>query len=121
MFSVALTIGATHDVGDTQFGHRRQLDVKSGTITGDKLQGTVQAGGLDYELTLSNGAMELEEILIMKASDNTTFFVRNCGVAAAGDTVVRIVPDFEVAQPGSRATDPWGSGRPRQARSADRR
>ena len=96
-FTVTLTVGATHDVGDTQFGHRRQLDVKGGQITGDRLQGTVLTGGLDYELTLSTGAMEVEEINILKASDNTTIFMRNCGVAAAGDATVRIVPDIEVS------------------------
>ena len=103
VFSVSLTVSATHDVGDTQFGKRRQLDVSGGTITGDKLKGTVLTGGLDYELTLSTGAMELEEILIYKASDNTNIFVRNCGVAAPGDSVVRIVPDIEAPTAGSYA------------------
>jgi hypothetical protein len=100
-FSVALTVSATHDVGNTQFGKRRQLDVSGGTITGDKLKGTVLTGGLDYELTLSNGAMELEEVLIWKTSDNVSIFVRVCGVAAAGDSVVRIVPDIEAPTSGS--------------------
>jgi len=102
-FSVALTVSATHDVGNTQFGHRRQLDVSGGTITGDKLKGTVVTGGLDYELTLSNGAMELEEVLIWKTSDNVNIFTRICGVAAAGDSVVRIVPDIEAPTSGSYA------------------
>src|SRR6185503_6321927 len=103
VFSVALTVSATHDVGNTQFGHRRQLDVSGGTITGDKLKGTVLTGGLDYELTLSSGAMELEEVLIWKTSDNVTIFTRICGVAAAGDSVVRIVPDIEAPTSGSYA------------------
>ena len=102
-FSVSLTVSATHDVGNTQFGHRRQLDVAGGSITGDKLKGTVLTGGLDYELTLSTGAMELEEVLIWKTSDNITIFTRICGVAAAGDAVVRIVPDIEAPTAGSYA------------------
>ncbi|HXU04312.1 MAG TPA: DUF3237 family protein, partial [Polyangia bacterium] len=102
-FSVALTVSATHDVGSTQFGHRRQLDVSGGTITGDKLKGTVLTGGLDYELTLATGATELEEVLIWKTSDNVTIFTRICGVAAAGDSVVRIVPDVEAPTSGSYA------------------
>jgi hypothetical protein len=105
VFTVTLTLGGTHDVGQTQFGHRRQLDVKGGQITGDRLQGTVLVGGLDYELTLSTGAMELEEINILKASDNTTILMRNCGVAAAGDAAVRIVPDIEVST--SNAANSW--------------
>jgi hypothetical protein len=103
VFSVSLNVSATHDVGNTQYGKRRQLDVSGGTITGDKLKGTVLSGGLDYELTLSNGAMELEEVLVYKTSDNTSIFLRNCGVAAAGDRVVRIVPDIEAPTSGSYA------------------
>jgi len=102
-FTASLTISATHDVGNTQFGHRRQLDVSGGTITGDKLKGTVVTGGLDYELTLSTGAIELEEVLIWKTSDNVSIFTRVCGVAAAGDTVVRVVPDIEAPTSGSYA------------------
>ena len=102
-FSVSLTLSATHNVGNTQYGKRRQLDVSGGTITGDKIKGTVLTGGLDYELTLSTGAVELEEVLIYKTSDNTSIFVRNCGVAAAGDSVVRIVPDIEAPTGGSYA------------------
>lgn len=102
VFSVSLNVSATHNVGNTQYGKRRQLDISGGTITGDKLKGTVMTGGLDYELTLSNGAMELEEILILKTSD-TTIFTRVCGVAAAGDSAIRIVPDFEAPTSGSAA------------------
>lgn len=102
VFSVSLTVSATHDVGNTQFGKRRQLDISGGTISGDKLNGTVMTGGLDYELTLSTGAMELEEVLILKTSD-TTIFARMCGVAAPGDSVVRIVPDLEAPTSGSAA------------------
>jgi hypothetical protein len=102
-FTVALTVSATHDVGTTQYGKRRQLDVSGGTITGDKLKGSVLTGGLDYELTLSTGAMELEEVLIWKTSDNVSIFVRVCGVAAAGDSAIRIVPDIEAPTSGSYA------------------
>lgn len=102
-FSLSLTVSAIHDVGNTQFGKRRQLDVSGGTITGQKLSGTVLTGGLDYELTLSTGAMEVEEILIWKTSDNTTIFTRICGVAAPGDGVVRIVPDIEAPTSSSYA------------------
>jgi hypothetical protein len=47
--------------------------------------------------------MELEEILIWKTSDNTNIFASLCGVAAEGDSVVRIVPDIEAPTSGSYA------------------
>ena len=79
--------------------------MKGGQITGDRLQGTVLTGGLDYELTLSTGAMEVEEIYILKTSDNTTIFMRTCGVAAPGDAAVRIVPDIEA--PTASTANAW--------------
>lgn len=95
VFSAALSVSAVHDVGNTQYGKRRQLDVSGGTITGDKLKGQVSSGGLDYELTLSTGTVELEEVLVYKTDDNTSIFVRNCGVGLTADQPVRIVPDIE--------------------------
>ncbi|WP_437755391.1 DUF3237 domain-containing protein [Sorangium sp. So ce1389] len=103
VFRATLELGETHDVGTTQFGDRRLLDVTGGTLTGDRIQATFLTGGMDLELTLSNGSIELEEINILRASDGTLIYMRSCGVAAAGDGVVRVVPDFEVAQSSSLA------------------
>ncbi|WP_437622146.1 DUF3237 domain-containing protein [Sorangium sp. So ce1151] len=103
VFRATLQLGDTHDVGTTQFGHRRLVDVTGGTLTGDEIQATFLTGGMDLELTLSNGSVELEEINILRASDGTLIYLRSCGVAPAGDAVVRIVPDFEVAQSSSLA------------------
>jgi hypothetical protein len=40
---------------------------------------------------------------VLKASDGTFIYLRTCGVAPAGDSEVRIVPDFEVATSSSLA------------------
>lgn len=102
-YKATLKIGAIHDVGTTQYGKRRILDITGGDMKGDKVSATVDNLGLDYELTLSNGAMELEQIMMIHGSDKSVNFLRVCGVAAAGDSVVRVVPDFEAANSGSLA------------------
>jgi hypothetical protein len=96
-FTISIELGEIHDVGATQYGERRLLDMKSGMLKGDDIQATLLAGGLDLELTLSNGSVELEQLVMLRASDNSLIFLRTCGVASAGDSMVRIVPDFEVA------------------------
>ncbi len=103
VFSASLQLGTIHDVGATQYGHRRVIDVKGGTFTGSRVQGSFVTGGLDLELTLSNGALELEEIDVLKTSDGTLIYMRGCGMALAGDSTVRVVPDFEVATSSSYA------------------
>jgi hypothetical protein len=103
VFKGTLKVGGIHDVGKTQYGKRRILDITGGDLKGDKITATVDTGGLDYELTLSNGAMELEQIMMLHTSDKTVIFLRVCGVAPAGDSVVRVVPDFEAGTSSSYA------------------
>ena len=103
VFSASLQVTATQDVGTTQYGHRRILDIGGGSATGSRLQATFLKGGFDFELTLSNGVVEEEQIDVLKASDGTLIYLRTCGVAPAGDSEVRIVPDFEVATSSSFA------------------
>jgi len=97
VFDATFDLGDTHDVGATQYGHRRVVDVRGGSLTGPKLKASVLTGGLELELTLANGAVELEQLHMLRASDNTLIYLRGCGLAPAGETTVRFVPDFEVA------------------------
>ena len=101
-FSITLNIPAKHDVGKTQYGQRRLLDVSGGTITGDRLQGTVVTGGLEYELTLDNGVVEYQSINVLDTSAGR-IFVRSCGVAASEGSEARIIPDFEAPTSGNNA------------------
>lgn len=100
-FSISFQIGATHDVGDTPYGHRRLFDVKGGTISGDKLKGSVVTGGLEYDLVLSNGVVEYHGINILKASDGAYVFLRTCGVSPSASAEARVVPMFDAATSGS--------------------
>jgi hypothetical protein len=93
-FSITFQYSAVHVVGNTKFGYRRQFDITGGSVTGTKLSATVLTGGLDYELTLSTGSMEIEQINILRAG-TTPILMRNAGVAPAGAKYARIVLDFE--------------------------
>lgn len=97
-FGITLQIGAIREMGITKFGRRRQYDIKGGSVTGTKLNGTVLSGGLDYDLTLSNGSGEVEQIVIFRA-DNVPILMRNAGVVSAGSANARVVLDFEAPNP----------------------
>jgi hypothetical protein len=101
-FTITLNIQAEHEVGKTPYGQRRLLDVSGGTITGDRLQGTVLTGGLEYELTLDNGVVEYQGINVLNTSAGR-IFVRSCGVARDRDSGARIIPDFEATTSGGNA------------------
>ncbi len=102
-FTITLDITAEHEVGNTPYGFRRLLDVGGGTITGDRLSGSVDSGGLEYELTLSNGVMEYQGINILNTSDGSKIFVRSCGVAPDDNSTPRVIPDFEASTNGAYA------------------
>jgi hypothetical protein len=101
-FTITLTIPAQHDVGKTPYGERRLLEVSGGKIAGDRLQGTVVTGGLEYELTLDNGVVEYQGINVLDTSAGR-IYVRSCGVAHDKDSEARVIPDFEAATSGSNA------------------
>lgn len=103
VLTAKLELGEAHDVGATPLGHRRVVDVKGGSLSGDRAKATVLTGGLELELKLSNGATELEQLHVLRAEDGTLIHLRSCGVAPVGDEVVRVVPQFEVSKTSSLA------------------
>lgn len=95
-------LDAIYDVGQTPYGKRQAVVTQTGTMKGPKIAGTVLAGGLDYQLTLANGVVELEQILVLRLSDNQHVIMRNAGVGANADDL-RVVYDFEASTTGAFA------------------
>lgn len=102
VFEASLEVGEVYAVGVTQYGERRVLDIADGATVG-AFEATFLNGGLDLELTLTNGAVELEQVNMLRASDGSLIYMRSCGVAPTGSSEVRIIPDFEVANSSSLA------------------
>lgn len=94
-----LQLGAVLELGQTQYGMRRVLPIDGGTFTGPEIGGDVMAGGLDWELTLPSGAIELEARLILETDSGARIYLRVCGVAAGSG--VRVVLDFEAGASGA--------------------
>jgi len=89
----------SYDVGNTPYGLRKVYVLQEGTVTGEKINGLVMSGGLDFELSLSNGAMEIEQVVVLKTDHGKYIYLRNLGTA--GDrSDVRMAPDFEAPNAG---------------------
>jgi hypothetical protein len=101
VFEVELEVGEVYDLGTTQYGDRVLTEIQGGAMTG-MVTGQFMTRGLDWQLTLPNGSVEVEQVNIFTASGGTVYF-RNCGVSAAGGEKVRIVPDFEAPTGGALA------------------
>ena len=94
IFAMDVPLDRTADIGRTPFGERRVAVGLEGSVKGPKLSATVMPGALDFELVLSNGAIEIEQILVLQASDGSYIYVRNAGTGADSKDV-RVVLDFE--------------------------
>ena len=103
VFDAELKVGEIHDIGDTQYGHRHQIDITGGAVKGSKLNAEVLSRGLDYQLVLSNGAVEVEQLNIFRTGDGALIYARTCGTAPASGADVRITMDFEAPNGGAYA------------------
>jgi hypothetical protein len=89
-----MNLDKVYEVGKTPYGQRQVFVIKDGTITGEKIQGTVLPGALDFQLTLSNGVIEIEQVLVFRTNDGKYIYMRNAGTGT-NEKDVRIVMDFE--------------------------
>lgn len=94
LFTAEVPLDRVADIGRTQYGRRQVAVGQQGTVTGTKLNGTVMTGGLDFELALANGVIEIEQILVLRTADGKYVYARTAGTGADANDV-RIVMDFE--------------------------
>ncbi len=71
-------------------------------MKGEKINGTILPGGLDFQLQISNGVLEIEQLLVLRTDDGKNIFVRNAGTGEKQDDV-RIVADFEAPNDSAHA------------------
>jgi hypothetical protein len=101
VFTAEMPLDRLADVGKTQYGRRQVAIAGEGRVTGSKLSGTVMTGALDFELTLENGVVEVELVMVVKTADGKYVFARSGGTGPDARDV-RVVMDFE-APNGSEA------------------
>jgi hypothetical protein len=94
VFEANLSLDQAYDIGRTPYGQRNVIVVQGGTVSGQKINGSVMPGGLDFQLSFSNGSMEIEQIFVLKTGDGKYIYLRSAGTAADRSDV-RMVPDFE--------------------------
>ena len=94
VFEAEMKLDRVADIGRTQYGRRQVAVVQEGTLTGQRLTGSIMTGALDFELTLTNGIIELEQIFVLRTSDGRYVYLRAAGTGPDAKDV-RLVMDFE--------------------------
>ncbi|HEY3518237.1 MAG TPA: DUF3237 domain-containing protein [Gammaproteobacteria bacterium] len=101
-FEIEIPLERAVKVGETQYGMRRVAVGLDGSVKGARLSGVVTPGALDFELTLANGTIEIEQTLVLRTTDGSYVYARNAGVGPGADDV-RLVMDFEAPDGGEYA------------------
>jgi hypothetical protein len=94
VFEATMKLDQVYAVGKTPYGQRDVFVIQGGTLSGEKINGSVMPGGLDFQLSFSNGGMEIEEIFVLRTGDGKYIYLRNAGTAA-DKSDVRMALDFE--------------------------
>lgn len=118
LFLTELPVEDVCKVGDTPYGKRTVSVLGRGAISGGAFQGEVLPGGLDFELELSDGSLEVEQVLIWRMSDGSVLYSRNAGVGISKSDV-RVVLDVEAPNEGPYASLNRGTYVARRVWNAD--
>jgi hypothetical protein len=116
VFEANMRLDQVYEMGRTPHGQRTVFVIQGGTVSGEKLTGSVMPGGLDLQLSFSNGGMEIEEISVLRMSEGNYIYLRSAGTAA-DQSDVRMVPDLEAPSTSSYS---WlNTGKPAGRRVVD--
>ena len=108
IFEITIPLERAVEIGRTQYGSRRVAVGLEGSVAGPRLTAAVMPGALDFELALANGTVEIEQTMVLRATDGSYIYVRNAGTGAdAGD--IRVVVDFEAPNASAHASLNSGS------------
>src|SRR6188768_4132593 len=77
VFDVEIMLDQIYDVGRTPYGQRQALVTLGGTVKGNRISAAVLALGLDYQLLLPNGVVEVEQMLMLRTVDNSYVYLHN--------------------------------------------
>jgi hypothetical protein len=75
-----VTLGDIIDLGDTPAGHRRVVPITGGDFSGERLQGTVLAGGADWQLVHLDGMITVDTRYLLRTHDGVTINLATSGV-----------------------------------------
>ena len=108
-FEALINLSAIKDLGTTQIGHRRIIDIKDGTVSGPKLEGKILPGGADWQYIREDNVTYLDARYTIEADDGALIYVSNQGYRHGPDEIMEKLKRAEPVQDSSyyfRCT-PW--------------
>lgn len=116
LFMMRLTVDGLLSIGSVDDIQRRIGNIPGGAFEGDRLRGTVHAGGTDWQIVRGDGAVELDGRIVLQADDGALIAMTYVGLRHGPPEVMarlgrgeivdpseyyfRIVPRFTTSEPG---------------------
>jgi hypothetical protein len=98
-FEEIVMLGQAIPVGETPLGKRNIVPITGGTFSGPGIEGTIIAGGWDWQLARSDGCTEIEADYMIRTDDGVVINVVNVGALcppeAGATTLAKTYPRFE--------------------------
>ena len=88
-FELRARVGNPVEVGQVTHGRRRIVPIEGGTIKGPLLNGTIPAGGADWQTIQPDGFTELDTRYPIKTDKDELVYVQNGGIRTAAPDVMQ--------------------------------
>lgn len=98
-FELRAKVGAPMEVGQVTHGRRRIIAIDGGTVKGPMLNGTVPAGGADWQIIQQDGFTELDTRYTIKTEQGQLVYVQNPGIRTAPPDVMQKLLAGQVVDP----------------------
>ena len=79
MTQVRCEVGELMTLGPAPHGERRYVPLGGGTVAGPELNGTIVAGGVDWQLNRADGVLEIAAHYVVRTDDGALVEVRSEG------------------------------------------
>jgi hypothetical protein len=99
LMALRLATAATQEIGPTSQGTLMIFPVIGGSFDGERLRGTVLAGGGDWVTAHSNGTLTLDLRVTLQTDDGALIHMTFSGVRDDANHYFRTAPRFETAAP----------------------
>ena len=110
----SVDVGAPLVVGDTAAGIRRVVPILGGRVMG-RIEGTIEAGGADFQILRRDDAAELEARYTLVTKDGARIYVVNHGLRHGAPDVMQALARGDDVDPVKiyfRATPKFETGAP---------
>jgi uncharacterized protein DUF3237 len=88
-FELRARVGNPIEVGQVTHGRRRIVPIEGGTVKGPQLNGTVPAGGADWQTIQADGFTELDTRYTIETDKKELVYVQNAGIRTAAPDVMQ--------------------------------